>query len=161
MKFKAEAADLDLELTLLSKTVDGECVPGEVILLSPKLLMNVKNVERIVRDWSLLEKKRKPKKKKPKAEKDAGKNSAKAVIDYLDAEAEDKADDEDEVDFPFETIAIELSMVYDRPKEWWLENFDISTLNDIMKFVGQGIANVKKKPGKSKQSSRSDTTESE
>ena len=44
----------------------------------------------------------------------------------------------------FEVMATELAMLYDRPKEWWLENFDTNTLNEILKHVAREIARVKK-----------------
>lgn len=60
----------------------------------------------------------------------------------------------------FEVQAIELAGIYDKPKEWWLENFDISTLNKILTFVAEALAKVKKNTPSSKPSSRSDIEES-
>ena len=56
------------------------------------------------------------------------------------------------IELPFEVMAIELAMLYDRPKEWWLENFDVTTLNKILKHVAGAMAGLKKSPKNSKQS---------
>ena len=60
----------------------------------------------------------------------------------------------------FETQAIELAGIYEKPKEWWLENFDIGTLDKILSHVAQTLSRVKKNTPNSKPSSPSETKES-
>ncbi|KKN59445.1 hypothetical protein LCGC14_0541570 [marine sediment metagenome] len=51
-----------------------------------------------------------------------------------------------------EVIAEELSYIYPKEKEWFLENFDFGTLNTILTYVAQTIGGIKKKSSKSKES---------
>jgi len=116
--FKAEAIDVDLELTTLG---------GEEITLKPKPVLNAKNITAMFKQWDKLE---------------ANRKETGSQFDV------------------FETQAIELAGVYDKPKEWWLENFTIRTLDEILSHVAQTLAKVKKNTPNSKPSSLSETKES-
>jgi len=121
-KFVAKATQIDLELT----TLNGE----EIKLSVSKIILSAKSVSDIVKQWGTIEDRNdKLKENKEKSEKQKG----------------------EEKD-PFEIMAIELAMLYDKPKEWWLESFDTASLNDIMKHVAEELAGVKKSSKSSKQS---------
>jgi hypothetical protein len=45
---------------------------------------------------------------------------------------------------PLETIAIELAMIYDKDKNWFLENIEPGTLTEILVYVAETIGGVKK-----------------
>ena len=53
---------------------------------------------------------------------------------------------------PMDIVVTELALVYPRNKEWWLENFDVATLNKILTHVAQAIGGLKKRQKKSEQS---------
>lgn len=41
-------------------------------------------------------------------------------------------------------VAAELAILYPKDKEWFLEHFDISTLNDILNFAAGAIGGIRK-----------------
>ena len=45
---------------------------------------------------------------------------------------------------PFEKVATELSMVYDKDREWFLSNLDPYSLNEIMVHVARVMGGAKK-----------------
>jgi len=138
-KFVAERVKIDLELTTLEearRALDEGDEPKSILLtIKPQIVLNADCVSSLIREWSALENKNKERKKKEGEE----------------GEEEEKLN-------PFEVMAIELAMLYDKPKEWWLESFDTNTLNEIMKHVAEQVAGLKKSPKSSKRSSRSGTT---
>lgn len=46
---------------------------------------------------------------------------------------------------PFDQVAIILSTVYDKDREWWVNNFDGATLHEIYMHVLSEIKGLKKK----------------
>ena len=48
----------------------------------------------------------------------------------------------------FEILAIELSYIYPKSAEWFLDNFDLGILNKILIYVAQTIGGIKKKSKK-------------
>jgi hypothetical protein len=46
---------------------------------------------------------------------------------------------------PFEITAVELTDIYDRTSDWFLENFDLGTIQEIMRHVAETMGNFKKK----------------
>ena len=126
--FVAERVEIDLELTTLEEAtraeIDGDKPVPILLAIKPTLVLSATKVTSIVKEWTVLEDKRK---------------------------------EEGEV-VPFDVMAVELAMLYDKPKEWWLDNFNTNTLNNILMHVAGELAGVKKSSKSSKQSSRSDTT---
>lgn len=53
---------------------------------------------------------------------------------------------------PIDIITTELSYVYPKTQEWFEENFDVNTLQDILVYVAQIVGGAKKKRTSSKQS---------
>ena len=41
-------------------------------------------------------------------------------------------------------LAKELSIVYEKEPSWWLQNFDVATLSEILKFVAESMGGVRK-----------------
>lgn len=72
-------------------------------------------------------------------------NSTKSMLDIYEqwADIEKKLDELKKP--PHEAMAIQMAMVYDKPKEWWLENLDPVTLQEIVMHVVSTIAGSKKK----------------
>jgi len=64
----------------------------------------------------------------------------------------EKKQKEDDSMSALDMVAIELSYIYSKDKDWFLENFDFGTLNDILTYVAQTIGGLKKKSKKQKQS---------
>jgi len=127
-KFETEKLDLDLELT----TIDGDVEP-----LAPKIKINTTKTLELIEQWGAMEKEQAiEKKKEEKAEKE-GK-------EYKPTGKRKN---------PFEIIAIELEMIYPKPAQWWMDNFDIVTLGKIMTHVAETMGGVKKKEKNSKSSS--------
>ena len=127
-KFESEKLDLDLELT----TIDGDVEP-----LAPKIKINTTKTLELIEQWGVMEKEQAiEKKKEEKAEKE-GK-------EYKPTGKRKN---------PFEIIAIELEMIYPKPAQWWMDNFDIVTLGKIMTHVAETMGGVKKKEKSSKSSS--------
>jgi len=93
---------------------------GEELTLEPKLIMNAENVMNIVNKWEILEKKQKEEK-----------------------------EDKDKLS-PLEIVAENLAMIYPRDKIWFLQNFDFGTLNAILKYVAETLAQLKKNEKNSK-----------
>lgn len=56
-------------------------------------------------------------------------------------EAEELKDSFDKINL----LAFELSTVYDKEPEWWVQNFDIVTLSQIVVFVAEAIGGIEKK----------------
>jgi len=106
MQFQAKLPDLDLEITTLNQE--------EPVFLKPKIIMNIKNVTKIVNKWSSFEK-----------------------INELKKE-------EEQIN-SFELIAIELTDIYDVKAKWFIDNLDVGTLNQIIQYVANTMAGVKKK----------------
>ncbi len=44
-----------------------------------------------------------------------------------------------------EVIAAELAYIYPKDPKWFLDNFDVNTLNDILMFVAESIGGIKKR----------------
>ena len=53
---------------------------------------------------------------------------------------------------PLEVTCIELEMIYPKPKKWWMDNFDLPTLGEIMTHVAETMGGIKKKEKSSKSS---------
>ena len=138
-EFKAKNIDLDLELTLLN---------GNEELLKPKIIMNTTNMISIVKQWRILEEQQKDaraldekiRKEKIKKEKETG---IKDEINEIDGEAIAEKEGSNLL-LSFEVMAIELAMIYDKDKTWWLENLDFSTIGEILQHVAQTIGGLKK-----------------
>ena len=64
----------------------------------------------------------------------------------------EKKQKEDDTMSALDMVAIELSYIYPKDKNWFLENFDFGTLNKILTYVAETIGGLKKKSKKSKQS---------
>ena len=64
----------------------------------------------------------------------------------------EKKTKEDDTKSALEMVAIELAYIYPKDKDWFLENFDFGTLNNILTFVAETIGGIKKKSKKQKQS---------
>lgn len=41
-------------------------------------------------------------------------------------------------------IAKELSLVYEKPPQWWMDNFDLGTLSRILTYVANTMGGLKK-----------------
>ena len=46
---------------------------------------------------------------------------------------------------PFDLIATELSFIYPKEKKWFLDNFDPSTLGEILTYVAKTLGGIKKR----------------
>lgn len=46
---------------------------------------------------------------------------------------------------PINLISEELAYIYPKDSDWFLENFDLKTLNDILVYVAQTVGGLKKK----------------
>ena len=44
-----------------------------------------------------------------------------------------------------ELVAIELTTIYPKPKEWWTDNFDPITIREIVAYVSGTMVGVQKK----------------
>lgn len=88
---------------------------GEVVELKPKFQISGKSCIKIAREFSLLEK---------------------------NNNALDKNDDTKKTGL--EINAIELSMIYPKEKDWFVNNFDPQTIVDILVYVTDTIAGVQK-----------------
>lgn len=66
---------------------------------------------------------------------------------------------DDKTKTPFEIIAIQLAMLYDKPKEWWLDNIDPATLNEIMVWCVSAMMGTKKNDKSSNSASPSLSSE--
>ncbi len=53
--------------------------------------------------------------------------------------------EEDAEKMAVDIIVDQLAYIYPRTAEWFLENFDLSTLGQILKHVATTIGNIKKK----------------
>jgi len=125
--FVAKATEIDLELTTLN---------GEQAELGVKsnIILSAQGVTNMVKEWTMLE----------------NKND-----EMKEANKKKKVEETKEKEFsPFEIMGVELSMLYDKPKEWWTESFDPNSLNDIMQHVAETLAGVKKSLKSSKSSLR-------
>ncbi len=128
-KFAVKKLDLDLELTTLD---------GDVVSLAPKVKINTTMTLRIIEQWRTMEEeqadeKRKEEAAKKKKEKYEGKKRMSA----------------------FEVISIQLEMLYPKSAKWFMDNFDIPTLGEIMTHVAETMGGLKKKETSSKSSSNS------
>lgn len=59
----------------------------------------------------------------------------------------DWTDEEDKVETNIEKatlVAVELSRIYPKDKDWFLKNFDLITLSDILNFVAKAIGGIRK-----------------
>lgn len=134
-KFETEKLDLDLELT----TIDGD-----VESLSPKIKINTTKTLELVEQWGVMEKEQAIEKRKEEIAEKEGKEYKSKIRKN-----------------PFETIAIELAMIYPKDEKWWMDNFDIVTLGKIMTHVAETMGGIKKKEKSSKSSSSSKGSASE
>lgn len=98
MKFRAEAPDLNLELT----TLDGQ----EEILI-PKIALNTKSILAIMKKWEGMEK-----------------------VEGVN---------------PIEVSAAELADIYDKSPDWFLENLDLATVQEVLTHVARTMSTFKKK----------------
>jgi len=88
-------------------------------------------------------------------------NVVKIIKDWTNLEVKDNELIKKEEKSPFDLIATELAMIYPKSKEWFLDNFDIFVLGEILKFVAGKIGDVKKSPVTLNTSSSSEDTELE
>jgi len=88
-------------------------------------------------------------------------NVVKIIKDWTNLEVKDNELIKRKEKSPFDLIATELSMIYPKDKDWFLDNFDIFVLGEILKFVAAEIGDVKKSPTTSNTSSSSEDTELE
>ena len=77
----------------------------------------------------------------------SGKGALEITEKWSKLEKEEK-EKGDEGKSPFEILAIELAYVYPKNAEWFLENIDFGTLNEILIYVAQTIGGIKKKSKK-------------
>jgi len=120
-QFKSKKIDLTLELTTLA---------GEECVIKGPTNISAKYAGAMMKKWAAYE-------NKDDNKKDSSANKNKNNTD----------DDTpvDEVIKIAETIATELSFVYtDTEPEWFLSNFDMGTLNDILKWVAEELTGLKK-----------------
>jgi len=96
-------------------TLELTTLEGEEITLEPVEIMSGKAALEITDQWSKLEKENKENKENEKYKS------------------------------PFEILALELSHVYPKNAEWFLDNFDLGVLNKILIYVAQTIGGLKKK----------------
>ncbi len=125
-KFEAKKLDLDLELTLLS---------GDVVSLSPKMEVNATKTIEIIEQWQTFEREEEDRKKEEEKNKKEGKAIKKTSLSA------------------FEIVAIELEMIYPKDRKWWMDNFTIPLLAEIMTYIAETMGGLKKKEKSSKSSS--------
>ena len=68
----------------------------------------------------------------------SGKRAKEIVAKWTELEKEKGAS-------PLDVLATELSHIYPKPAEWFLDNFDTETLGNILTYVAQEIGGIKKK----------------
>ncbi len=56
-----------------------------------------------------------------------------------------KMKEEDEEEMAVDIIVNQLAYIYPKSAEWFLENFDLNTLGQILRHVATTIGNIKKK----------------
>lgn len=120
-KFEAIKPDLDLELITLT---------GEEVKLSPKMLVNSTVAIKITKYWSKLEDEQKELRKKNKEEDKKKETEGLSIM---------------------AVVTKELAYIYPKEYTWFLDNFDIPTLNDILLHVAEVIGGIKKKSKREKQ----------
>ena len=69
--------------------------------------------------------------------------NGKVAKEIMSKFVETKEDDAEEM--AVDIIVNQLAYIYPKPAEWFLENFDLSTLGQILKHVAETIGNIKKK----------------
>jgi len=149
-KFKAETLDLDLELTLLDGTVEE---------VKPKIPLNANGVEQLLAGWKVLENTYFSEAALAKNAERKRQEKLKAIEEGEDPEA--SGPDESTNMLPFKLSATRLAFVYDKPAEWWLENFFSDALSEITIYIIETITGAKKKSTNSNQSQNSDDSGSE
>jgi len=126
--FSAQAFDLDLELTMLN---------GETVELKPKELPSAGNVERILMLWRKLEEVFKD------TEIQFDIATKKREEDIKNGKKVESIGDSNKL--TFDLVAARLSIVYDKPKDWFMNNFHIDTLNKITEYISMEMTGFKKK----------------
>ena len=116
-KFTAKKIDLELELT----TLDGK--EEKLNVVGP---INTKKCISIMEQWGKIEDDHNAIVKKNKELEEEGKEPLK-------------------IKFPYEVLAIQLALVYDKPKEWFMDNFEPQVLLEIVTHVADSIKIAKKK----------------
>ena len=104
-------------------TLELTTLSGEEIIMDPIKPVSGKVALDITNKWTQLEKKQK----------------------------QDALEKKDNALSSLELVAIELSYIYSKDKDWFLDNFDFGTLNRILTYVAQTIGGIKKKSKNSKQ----------
>ena len=74
--------------------------------------------------------------------------TTKTLTDIIRKWSELEKQHEDDPAFGLELMGIQLASVYDKPSEWWLENFEPATLGAIVRHIA-GTAGALKKNAKS------------
>ena len=118
-KFTATKIDLELELTTLK---------GDEVLLDIDGDVTTTKCIDIIDQWGKLENDHNELLKKNEKLKEDGKEELKV-----------------ELMSPYEILAVQLSLVYPKPKEWFLDNFEPQVLLDIVNHVVDSIKTAKKK----------------
>ena len=125
--FEAKVFDLDLELTMLN---------GDIAKLQPKKLPSSSNVDFILNAWK-------------KLEENFHDNE---VLEEIFLKKRDESLKNGEVPsgkdrierHPFDLVSARLAFVYDKPKEWFADNFHIGTLNQVTKYISEEMTGFKK-----------------
>ena len=91
---------------------------GEEIFLKPKKVVSSQVAIEITKFWMKIEKEQKEKVEKKKEEEGLG---------------------------VMEIITKELAYIYPKESEWFLKNFDVTTLNNILLHVAEAIGGLKKR----------------
>lgn len=99
--------------------LDLVTLSGEQILVKPKKIVNGQTAIEITNHWIKLEKEQKKKRETNE--------EGLAVM---------------------EVIAKELAYIYDKEANWFLNNFDVATLNEILMYVAETLGGIKKKQTK-------------
>lgn len=150
-KFKAETFDLDLELTLLD---------GTTAELKPKIPLNANGVEMILAGWKSLENRYFSEAALAKNAERKRQEKLRAIEEGECAGGQDEPDESANL-LPFKLSASRLAFVYDKPTEWFLENFFANALSEITAYIIETITGAKKKSVNSNPLPSSTDSESE
>jgi len=118
-KFTATKIDLELELTTLN---------GEKIMLDMEGDATTTKCISIIEQWGKIEEDHNSLLMKNNKLKEAGKEPSK-----------------EKVSSSYELLALQLSLVYPKPKEWFMDNFEPQVLLDLVNHVVDSIKTAKKK----------------
>ncbi len=118
-KFSAKKIDLELELTTLN---------GDEVTLDIEGVATTTKCISIIEQWGKIENDHNDLLKKNEELKEEGKPQLK-----------------EKATSSYELLALQLSLVYPKQKEWFLDNFEPQALLDIVNHVVDSIKTAKKK----------------